>query len=188
MAVTLQISEVQVARVPCSVRIDAIGPTGKSDLTLSVEMRRGAGPLASDWQFRVTGTCDGKEWRAGWSKLRYVDRPGTMDVRRALAHAASLAIYFASHDFEPKLREDAAANPLEYHLEACKHAPSLGFAIAAAKATAPWLRWTLPEATNDRRKHHCKELPPPPGNGRDFWPPFSVLPEIQSEIRRRIIG
>lgn len=188
MSVTLRISKVQLAQVPCSAQLEAIGPTGEPALTLWVELRRGSGALAGDWQYKVSGECAGHLWRAGWAKLRYVDKPGTMDARSALTHAAALAVYFASHDFALIHRENAAANPQEYALEPCDHAPTLQFAVAAANATAPWLRWDLGEPVNRRREQVCADLPPAPGAGKKFWPPFSVLPEVRQEIRLALKG
>jgi hypothetical protein len=138
-----------------------------------------------DWYYRIAASCGELRWHTGWIKLAYLGGSAVSSPTDALSKSISLAVYFATHDFDPKCRRGATSRDRDARwAEAYHGAPPEAFAIACANALSPWLVWQLPDAAANTAPQFCKSLPPrPKPKGAAFKPPYSVLKNVQEQIR-----
>ena len=138
---------------------------------------------SGDWYYRIAASCGDLRWQTGWIKLSYLGGRGVFSPTDALSKSVSLAVYFATHDFETKWRKGATSREREFRYPAAHLcAPTEEFALACARALRSWLIWELPAAAVNTAQRYVYALPPRP-DGKKLKAPYSVVDTVREQIR-----
>jgi hypothetical protein len=136
------------------------------------------------WFYRTRAWCGPTSWQTGWIELSYLGRRKVESSTEALSKSIALAVYFATHDFDTKLRNKASSDSEARWDEPYRCAPQENFALACARALSDWLIWEVPDAAVNTAPHFNKGLPPrPKPNGSAFKAPYTVSAAVREDIR-----